>query len=99
MSRLTAFLLGVAAGAAALFAMENFYLVRSNESFHVIPKVASKLEIPYRDIRNYAVEDWRNDPSLAMALIKSKNEELAVGTDLQNMHSQLEEFVRSFGAN
>ena len=97
MNRITIFLLGVVVGALGLYITENYYIVRSEKSFHLIPKVASKLELPYRDIRNYTAEDWSNDPALAMALVKSQKKELVVDTNLDEIQNKLEGFLRSLG--
>lgn len=99
MNRLTVFFLGVVVGIVGLYMSENFYIVRSSETYHLIPKVASKLEIPYRDIRQYTPEDWRNNPALALAIVKSKKEELLVESGLNGMQSQLEEFLTTLGGS
>ncbi len=97
MSRTTSFVLGIVVGAVGLYVTENYYVVRSAESFHLIPKVSSKLEMPYRDIRNYTVEDWHEDPSLAVSLMRTKNDKLVLDTGLDAVETQLEDFVRSLG--
>ena len=71
MNRVTVFLLGVMVGALGLYVSENFYVVRSNESVHLVPKIASKLEFPYYDIREYTPEDWNENPSLAIANLEN----------------------------
>lgn len=97
MNRLTVFFLGVIVGAVGLYVSENFYVVRSDESFHLIPKIAAKLEIPYRDIRSYTMEDWKSNPSLAIAIVKSKRQDLMVQSGLNDMQGQLEGLIRSIG--
>lgn len=99
MNRLTTFFLGMIVGALGLYVSENFYVVRSKESVHLIPKVAAKLELPYRDIREYTVEDWRNNPSLALAIVKSKKENLMVESGLSGMQQQFEGLLRSLGGS
>lgn len=99
MNRLTTFLIGVVVGALGLFASENYYVVRSNEAFHFIPKVAAKLEIPYRDIRSYTVDDWKNNPSLALAIVKSEKEDLLVESGLSGMQQQFQGLLQSLGGS
>lgn len=99
MNRLTVFFLGIVVGVAGLYMSENFYIVRSSETFHLIPKVASKLELPYRDIRNYTTDDWRNNTGLALAIVKSKKEDLLVESGLNGMQSQLEGFLQTLGGS
>ena len=96
MNRISSFLLGVVVGAAGLFLSENYYIVRSSESVHLVPKVASKLEFPYRDIRAYTIEDWRKEVSLGAAIVKSQNSELMVDS-LSDMQSSFEGLLRMLG--
>lgn len=92
MNRLTSFFLGVVVGAVGLYVSENYYLVRSTESFHLVPKVAAKLEFPYRDIRQYSVEDWKENPALGLAIIRANKADLMVdsfGSVRQNFENML----------
>lgn len=97
MTRLTSFILGIVVGAVGLFVSENYYVVRSKETVNLIPKVASKLEMPYYDIRKFTSADWQSHPSLALAIVQSKKENLLVESGLSGMQSQLEGLLRSFG--
>lgn len=97
MNRISTFVLGVIVGAGGLYVSENFYVVRGKESVHLVPKVAAKLEIPYRDVRNYTVQDWTDNPSLALAIVKSQKKDLLVESGLSNMQNQFEGLLRSFG--
>lgn len=97
MSRLSTFLLGVVVGAAGLFVSENYYIVRSNESFHLVPKVAAKLEFPYHDIRNYSVEDWKKNVSLGAALVKANKPDLMVDS-LTSVRHNFESILQSLGS-
>lgn len=97
MNRLTIFLAGVVVGAAGLYTCENFYVVRSSESFHLIPKIAGKLEIPYRDIRNYQMEDWQRETSLALSIYRSQKQELITESGVSAMQAQLQNLLDSFG--
>ncbi len=97
MNRLTTFFLGVLAGAGGLFLSENYYVVRGENAIHLVPKVAAKLEIPYRDIRNYTLEDWQNQPSLALAIVKSQKQDLLMESSLAGVQNQFEGLLRSLG--
>ncbi len=96
MSRLTSFLLGMIAGAAGLYVSENYYIVRSTESFHLVPKVAAKIEFPYRDIRAYTIEDWKKNVSLGAAIVKAKKPDLMVDS-LTSVRQNFESILQSFG--
>lgn len=95
MSRLSTFALGVITGAAGIIVSENYYIVRSKESHHIVPKIAARLEFPYRDIRNYSYEDWQNNQSLALAIIKSQKQELLMETGLNRMQQQFDSLLKS----
>lgn len=96
MSRLTSFLLGIVVGAAGLFISENYYVVRSMEGVHLVPKVAAKLEFPYRDIRQYTVEDWKKNVSLGAAIVKADKSELMVDS-LTSVRHNFESMLKSLG--
>ena len=99
MNRLTSFFLGLVVGAVGLYVSENYYIVRSKESVHLVPKVAGKLEVPYRDIRSYTMDDWQKNSSLALAIVNSKKEDLLVESGLENMQQQFEGLLRSLGGS
>ncbi len=96
MSRLSTFLLGMLAGAAALYISENYYVVRSTESFHLVPKVAAKLEFPYHDIRSYTADDWKKNVSLGTAIVKTQKPDLMVDS-LTSVRHNFESILHSFG--
>jgi hypothetical protein len=97
-NRITTFLLGVAAGASGLFISENYYVVRSKENVHLVPKVAAKLEFPYRDIREYTVDDWKQNVSLGAAIVKAQKPELMVDS-LSGMQRNFETILQSLGGS
>ena len=99
MSRLSSFLLGVVCGAAGLLIAMNFYIVRSRESFHFVPKVAAKLELPYHDIRSFTVEDWQRRPSLAAAIVTSKNHDLMQTSGVEAVRSKVEGLLRDWSGS
>jgi len=96
MNRLTTFLLGMVAGAGLLYTSENYYIVRGNEGVHVVPKIAGKIEFPYRDIRNFTVDDWRNNVSLGAAIVKADKSELMVDS-LSNVRANFDSLLNSLG--
>lgn len=95
MSRISSFFLGIIVGAIGIVVAENYYVVRSNESYHLVPKIAARLEIPYRDIRGFTVDDWNNNQPLALAIIKSQKQDLLVESGLGNMQRQFESLLKS----
>jgi|688.fasta_scaffold01137_16 hypothetical protein len=71
MDRLGSFLAGLILGAVSLHVASNFYIVRSDNGTHLIPKLTTKLELPYHDIRNFNADSWKQNPQLAAAVQKA----------------------------
>ena len=71
MNRVSSFFAGILLGAVTMFVAMQFYIVRANDGFHLIPKLAAKLENPYVDIRKFTLNDWQNRQPLAVAIMKA----------------------------
>ena len=87
MSRIFIFLVGVAVGALGHFAALNYHVVRAEDGFHVIPKVAAGMGESYVDIRGFGVTDWNEHRPLLEAIVKSDKPGLlrdTAGVSLQN---------------
>ncbi len=97
MNRLSTFFLGMIVGAAALYISENYYIVRANEGVHIVPKIAGKIEFPYRDIRNYTVADWQKNVSLGAAIVKAQKPELMVDS-LTDVRQNFDTLLDSLGS-
>jgi hypothetical protein len=72
MNRASCFFLGLAVGVAGLYLTMHFVLVRARDGFHVVPKIAAKMEIPYADVRDYNLASWQQKQALALSLLKVK---------------------------
>ncbi|MGN6544255.1 MAG: hypothetical protein ACTHK7_04345 [Aureliella sp.] len=96
MSRLSSFFSGMVCGAVGILIAMNYYVVRSKESVHLVPKVAAKLEMPYYDIRNYSLEDWQRHPSLAAALVSSKDNKLMENNGVESVSTRVEGLLREW---
>ena len=90
MSRISSFFMGVIVGAGGLYISMNYYIVRTKENVHLVPKVAAKLEMPYYDVRKYTLDDWKNHPSLGVAIIKSNNQTLISDASFESVKQQFE---------
>jgi hypothetical protein len=71
MDRLGSFLIGLVVGGVCLHVASNFYIVRSDNGTHLIPKLTAKLENPYHDVRNFGPDQWRMNQDLARSLQKA----------------------------
>jgi hypothetical protein len=83
-------------GAVGLLIAMNYYIVRSKEGFHLVPKVAAKLEVPYYDIRSFTIEDWQRRPSLAAAIVTSKNQGLMQSSGAEAVRAKVEGLLRDW---
>ena len=91
MSRIFAFLLGIAVGAFAHYAALNYHVVRAEDGFHVIPKISTGIAEAYVDIRQFELADWNEHKTLAAAIVRAEKSTLlkdAASASLQNsLHS------------
>lgn len=71
MNRVSSFALGLIVGVLGLYITMHFSLVRAQDGYHVIPKIAAKVDVPYTDIRNFTLENWQRKQSLALAILKA----------------------------
>ncbi len=76
MRRLMTFLMGMIAGGLFVWVAMQYHLLRTNEGFRLIPKIAAGLPNTYVDIRSYTVADWARNTDLALALSNSNHEGL-----------------------
>lgn len=49
----------------------HFTLVRATDGFHLVPKIAAKIENPYMDIRTFTLTQWQQKQSLALSILKA----------------------------
>ncbi len=71
MNRVSSFALGLIVGVLGLYITMHFSLVRARDGFHLIPKIAAKVDVPYTDVRNFTLENWQRKQSLAIAILKA----------------------------
>lgn len=71
MNRTHCFLLGLVLGATGLAAAQNYWIVQAEDGLHVVRKLESRLELPYVDIRQFTLEDWKSQPGLAKAIFRA----------------------------
>ena len=71
MNRTGSFVFGMIVGVLGLYITMHFSLVRARDGFHLIPKIAAKIDVPYTDIRNFTLENWQRKQSMALAILKA----------------------------
>ncbi len=76
MNRVSSFASGLIVGVFGLYITMHFSLVRASDGYHVIPKIAAKMEVPYSDIRKFTLENWQRRQSLALSILKANKSHL-----------------------
>ena len=98
MSRLSAFLFGMVAGAVLLYVAMNFHVMRTGEGFHLITKQPARLSEAYVDVRAFTMADWASHPQLAAALVQADKQyllgEVATGAFQDNLKQLLPEWPK-----
>ena len=92
LKRLSTFLFGGVVGAAIMYVALIYHVVRAPDGVHLIPKTTATLRGCYVDIREYGIEDWKNNPDLTVAISASGKTELlteSAVSDLQESAQQL----------
>lgn len=76
MSRLKYLVLGAILGGTAVFVGLKYHVVRSNDGFHLVPKLESSFAQAYVDIRGFGINEWNENRMLAAAIVKAKQDNL-----------------------
>ena len=71
MRRLFAVLFGVMIGGGLVFIAFEFHVVRTKETFYLVPKKQSGLADSYADIRSWKPAQWKEHSELAQNLTAS----------------------------
>ena len=76
MKRVPTFFAGLLVGAVLMFFGLKFQVVRAESGYHFVPKAQARLTSFYADIRDYDVDDWRNNRQLVFDITQSGNDTL-----------------------
>ena len=99
MSRTFIFLLGVAVGALGHFAILNYHVVRAEDGFHVIPKIASNMGQSYVDIREFGVAEWNEHKPLLSAIVKAEKPDLIHHAARGSIQTEIHNVVDALGGS
>jgi hypothetical protein len=99
MSRISSFFTGIIVGAVGLYLVMQFYFIRSNDGFHLVPKMAAKLEMPYIDIRKFTLNDWQSHQSLAVAILKANRGNLMQDSSLGSIKQAAQRTLEQITGN
>ncbi|MFN7874282.1 MAG: hypothetical protein ACK5PB_03120 [Pirellula sp.] len=72
MERAGNFVIGTLTGMVGLFFLMHFTILRAHDGFHIVSKIAPRLEIPFEDIREYDLAKWQRKQPLALSIIKAR---------------------------
>ena len=79
------FLIGIVCGAAGMYVALIYHVVRAPDGFHLIEKTTATLSACYVDIREFKLEDWRNNPDLTVAISASGKTNLLTENAINNV--------------
>ncbi|HUP80439.1 MAG TPA: hypothetical protein VM260_17930 [Pirellula sp.] len=98
MDRVSSFAAGLIVGVLGLYITMHFSLVRASDGYHVIPKIAAKMEVPYSDIRKYTLENWQRRQSLALSILKANKSHLLQDQSLIGFRQSTQRILDHFSA-
>ncbi len=96
MDRVSSFVLGLLVGVVGLYITMHYSLVRAADGFHVIPKIAAKIEFPFSDTRNFTLQKWQRKQSLALAILKANKGHLLQDQSLLGFRHSTQQMLDQF---
>jgi hypothetical protein len=96
MDRTGSFCLGMALGIIGLYSAMHYVVVRAEDGYHVLSKIAPKLELPYEDIRGFKLTQWQKKQSLALAVVKARKSHLFRDPSLVSFKEQTKSVLDRF---
>ena len=99
MNRVSSFAFGLIVGVLGLYITMHFSLVRARDGFHLIQKIAPKMEVPYTDIRNFGLENWQPKQSLALAILRAKKGHLLQEQALIGFRESTQQMLDQFSTS
>lgn len=96
MSRIPAFLLGMATGAMLLYGAMHYHVVRADDGFHFIAKSPAHLSEAYVDVRHFTVADWSAHPMLAASLARANKQNLMGGSVVGTIQEEVDQLLPSW---
>jgi hypothetical protein len=76
MSRLGALVLGVLVGAAGVYGLLHYHVLRTADGYELVPKLSTTFSDTYVDTRQFGVSDWMEHKELAQAVMKADKQDL-----------------------
>ena len=86
---LTVLCCGVGLGAAAMFGVFRYHLVRAETGWNLVPTGASVPTDVYADVRNWTADDWAKHPQLTAALVEAGHGDLVAKTAATKLANRL----------
>ncbi len=73
---MTRLIFGMVLGGLLVYGAMNYHVVRGREGVFLVPKLQSDLSAIYTDVRDFTLQDWRGNPTLAAAIMQSNRTQL-----------------------
>ena len=90
------FVAGMVCGAALLFAVMHYHIVRGNNGVVLVPKISNGFTDVYTDVRRFTLEDWKGHKALAAAIMRSNQSDLLEDTASRSFGDSVRSVVDSF---
>ena len=97
MNRITSFLAGVVVGAAGIFGMLRYHVVRGEDSLHLVPKISSHLGEIHVDVRQFGLSDRNEHRSLAVAIVRADKDDLLNRSASDNLRHFIDRVLDGLG--
>ncbi len=98
MNRFGSFVAGLLFGVVGLYITMHFSLVRASDGFHIVPKIAPKMEVPFTDVRNFTPEHWMRRQSLALSILKANKGHLLQDQALLGFRDSTQRLLNQFSS-
>ena len=80
---------GAGLGAAAMFGVFRYHVVRADDGWHTVPTGTPVPGNPYADVRHWTADDWAAHPALTAAVVEAGHGDLVVETSAGNLVERL----------
>ena len=87
------FFAGMICGALLLFLVMHYHIVREKDGVVLVPKINNNFSNIYTDIREFDLEDWKQNKGLAAAIMKSSNAHLLEESAYRNFGDSVRSLV------
>lgn len=90
------FLFGMVCGALLLYTSMHYHVVRSDEGFHLVPKLSQDFSNIYTDIRGFTINDWQGRKRVAAAIMQADKADLLGESAIGGVRESVDRWLTNF---